>query len=243
MIELDQSYNAGLFIQNSKAIAEELSCQARIPIVCGGTGLYIKSMLEGLFVSPAIPSSIRNMINTRISDQKLEDLYQELRTIDPEFAARISSADRQRIQRGMEVYYATGKPMSLHWQEQINSQIYRPFRILVEDDRATLYSRIDQRVRTMIDAGLLEEIRDLMDNGYSEELPGMKTLGYKEFIPYLRGERQLEDCINETAQRTRNYAKRQLTWYRKYDFHLTLSPSEFRLSNILVRIQEVLDLT
>ncbi len=242
VIELDQIFNAGLFIHNTKEIAEKLTAIGKIPIVCGGTGLYIKSMLEGLFVSPAIFPRVKTEINDRMGRDKLEDLYRDLQMHDPAFAARISPCDKQRIQRGLEVFYSTGKPISVHWQEQGDSNIYKPFRILVEDDRAVLYSRIDMRVQSMIKAGLLEEIRALLDSGYSDDLPGLKTLGYKEFIPYLRGERKLDDCIDETAQRTRNYAKRQLTWYRKYDFHLTLSPSEFRLSDVLVRIHGAFDL-
>ncbi len=241
ILELDESYNAGRFCADVIAIAGSLHKHEIIPIVCGGTGLYIKTLLEGLFVSPMIPAQIRADLLLRLENENLAALYEELKQIDPVFADRISASDRQRIQRGLEVFQATGKPISIHWQEQKTEPVYKPFRILVQDERNSLYQRINLRVVKMLEAGLLEEISALLKQGFSKDTLGLKTLGYKEFMPYLIDGGELQNCIDQTAQHTRNYAKRQITWYQKYDFHLTLLPSEFTISNVRDLIRAYFD--
>ncbi|MDZ4182155.1 MAG: tRNA dimethylallyltransferase, partial [Candidatus Cloacimonadaceae bacterium] len=125
--------------------------------------------------------------------------------------------------RGMEVFLGTGKTISTHWQEQQSPSHYDTFRILIDPPRELLYERINLRMRRMVDSGLLEEINKLLDMGFSASSPGLNSLGYKEFLPYLQGGEELEACTLKAAQHSRNYAKRQATWYRKQKFDLTIT--------------------
>lgn len=236
IINPEESYNAGRFVADLLPIATDLYTNGKIPIVCGGTGLYIRSLLEGLFICPPADSSIRERIQMRMDTESVESLYQELHQIDPIFAAKISIKDKQRIQRGLEVFYSSAKTLSEHWKEQEKQKTFKAFRILVQEERELLYQRINQRVEKMLATGLLKEIEYLFELGYTEQTIGLKTLGYKEFIPYLQHSQSLIECTTLAQQHTRNYAKRQNTWYRKYDFHLTISPHSIKLSNVLEQI-------
>ncbi|PKN80959.1 MAG: tRNA (adenosine(37)-N6)-dimethylallyltransferase MiaA [Candidatus Cloacimonetes bacterium HGW-Cloacimonetes-1] len=236
IIEPGQSYNAGSFAKDALDCARSIYDQGKIPIVCGGTGLYIRAMLTGLFPAIEINPQIRRDIDARMETEPLSEIYSELVQCDPVFAAQISCNDKQRIQRGLEVYISTGKPISQHWQEQESTSPYKPFKILVTDERANLYAKINNRVQQMLDKGLLQEIEFLLQQGYTSDDPGMKTMGYKEFIPYLLGDSSLEECQSDVCQHTRNYAKRQFTWYKKCDFDLTLNANEVSLSLVLDKI-------
>ncbi len=236
IIEPSQAYNAGSFAKDALACAQAIYNKGKIPIVCGGTGLYVRAMLAGLFPAIEISPQIRIDINARMETEPLSDIYNELVQCDPVFASQISCNDKQRIQRGLEVYISTGKPISQHWQEQESVSPYKAFKILVTDERSNLYNKINNRVQHMLDNGLLQEIEFLLQQGYTPDDPGMKTMGYKEFLPFLLGVSSLEECQSNVSQHTRNYAKRQFTWYKKCDFDLTLSSNEVSLSLVMDKI-------
>lgn len=231
-----QIYNAGSFIKDAEPIIKLNHDCGKLSIVCGGTGLYIKALLEGIFEHQPIDPELRTKLKARLDTEGTEILYRELSILDPVFAARISSNDVQRILRGLEIYQATGKAISKHWQEQTRDSVYSTFRILIDLTRDELYARINQRVEFMLQQGLISEITQVLNKGYSSQSPGLKTLGYKEFIPYLEGSRSLEECADITAQHTRNYAKRQVTWYRKCDFDLTITSPGISISSVIDRI-------
>ena len=199
--------------------------EGKIPVICGGTGLYIKALLKGLFSLPPLPQEIRQNLKQRLKEEGLAALYAELKSLDPLFAEKISENDTQRILRGLEVAIGTGIPLSEHWQKQKSSCKYNAFRILIDIPRPELYQRINQRIEKMLAQGLLAEIENLFALGYDENSPGLNCLGYKEFLPYFKKEAGLEECILLAAQHQRNYAKRQVTWYRKGNFDLVISPS------------------
>lgn len=238
IIDPNESYNAGLFAKNASAIASSLKNVGIIPIICGGTGLYIRSLLHGLFTVPDIDESVRNSLKERLSREGITALYAELKQIDPHFASKVSINDSQRIIRGLEVAIGTGVCISEHWNRQQKSETFRPFRILIDIPRQELYQRINSRMQQMINSGLLSEINRLFELGYTEQSPGLNSLGYKEFIPYIKGDSSLSDCINMAAQHHRNYAKRQVTWYRKCTFDLTLHTSQVKLSELILRIED-----
>jgi len=231
------SYNAGSFAKDADAVIHELVAQGRVPIVCGGTGLYIRALLDGLCELPVIAPGIRQDLLARLAAEGLAPLYNELTDVDPAFSASISANDQQRILRGLEVYYATGIPLSRHWENQSKHKRYMPFRIYLDPPRETLYQRINARARLMVTSGLVEEVKSLLDAGYGWLHHGMNTLGYKEFQGYFAGQQSLELTTNLIAQHTRNYAKRQLTWYRKQNFDLTLDDPNVSLSKVLDRMQ------
>lgn len=232
IIDPDQAYNAGNFCNAADAIITELWERQKTPIICGGTGLYVRSLLQGLFICPPVLDDVRKQIVEQLNLYGAAEMYKRLQSVDFDFASKISSNDIQRITRGLEVYESTGVPMSVHWSMQKKNNKYLALRILVEDDRAALYNRIDNRVSIMIEHGLLSEIEGILSLGYSWDSRGMQTMGYKEFMPYFEGEMGLEHCIELTRQHSRNYAKRQLTWYRKCDFDLTINPQALNISHV-----------
>ena len=225
IINPDETYNAGAFVKDASLIIEKLHSEGKIPVICGGTGLYIKALLKGLFSLPPLPQEIRQNLKQHLKEEGLAALYAELKSLDPLFAEKISENDTQRILRGLEVAIGTGIPLSEHWQKQKSSCKYNAFRILIDIPRPELYQRINQRIEKMLAQGLLAEIENLFALGYDENSPGLNCLGYKEFLPYFKKEAGLEECILLAAQHQRNYAKRQVTWYRKGNFDLVISPS------------------
>ena len=232
IIEPSQSYNVGLFCEDAGKVVERLHSQGRIPLVCGGTGMYVAGLLKGIFPQPEIPAQIRHNIRQRMAADGPERMYGELREADPEFAGKISPNDRQRIQRGLEIWTATGISISEHWRRQEREQIYVAYRILLNPPRKELYARINRRIEQMLAAGLTDEIKRLLELGYDEHSPGLSSLGYREFLPWLRNRVSLQDCTALAAQHSRNYAKRQCTWYRKHKFDLTLGSSEINISSV-----------
>ena len=205
------------------------------PIVAGGTGFYIKSLLEGLASIPPIAPEIREELRNVARQQGEEALRKRLLEVDPASARRINSGDIQKMLRALEVYESTGKTITQHWQEQKDSPPYAPFKILFTADRAELYSRINARMDAMIEMGLLKEIDNLLQQ-YQMDDPGMITVGYREFYPYFRGEKPLASCLEMAKQNSRNYAKRQLTWYRKQFFDLTITNKTVIFSELVEQI-------
>lgn len=198
--------------------------------------MYVAGLLKGIFPQPEIPAQIRHDIRQRMAAEGTERLYGELREADPEFAEKISPNDRQRIQRGLEIWAATGISISEHWRRQEREQRYVAYRILLDPPRKELYARINRRMEQMLAAGLTDEIKRLLELGYDEHSPGLSSLGYREFLPWLRNSASLQDCTALAAQHSRNYAKRQCTWYRKHKFDLTLGSSEISISSVTDQI-------
>lgn len=221
IINPDECFNAGLFRDKAINIINALRDKGKIPIICGGTGLYVKALLDGLFQCDANDISIRNQLEKEYLDKGLGFLYDELNNIDPEVSKSISCNDKQRIMRALEVYRITGIPLSLHWKNQDKKNELTPFRILLDEERDILYKRIDQRISDMLEAGLLMEIASLFERGYTWFDPGLNSVGYKEFKAYFENSSTMDDCILKAQQHSRNYAKRQITWYNKCSFNLT----------------------
>lgn len=233
-----QTFNAGQFCQAALPIIDSLHAKGRIPVIAGGTGLYIKALLEGLFELEADTTEHRIMLQQEAEMLGMDGLYTQLKLIDAEAAAKINCKDKQRILRALEVYRATGIPMSEHWKQQSHYHRFRAYRILVNEERSVLYQRINQRVCTMLEKGLIAEIRALAERGISLTAPGFNSVGYKEFIPYLTGDVSLPECTQQAQQHTRNYAKRQYTWYRKCNFHLAEPLKEISINNVITKIED-----
>ncbi len=233
----DENYNAGDFVKDADKIIEKLHSENKIPIIVGGTGFYIKSLIFGLFKSQEIPQSIKDKINRILIEKGNDFLYEILKKNDPESANRIHKNDTYRLVRALEIFESTGKKMTEHWQEQEKIIRYNSFNILVIEDRKLLYERINNRVDKMIKQGLLNEVNNLIKTGYDFSNPGLNSVGYIEWKSFFENKSSLEDCINKIKQNSRHYAKRQITWYRKVEFDLTLSSNQIILSNILEKIK------
>ncbi len=238
VINPKQAYSAGSFINDATEAVSKIHSKGILPIISGGTGFYIKAFLNGLFEASESFLAARSAIEEIENSAGKVKLYNLLCEVDPDAVKRIHQNDIYRIKRALEVWKATGKPISKHWEEQkeVRSQ-YNCFRILIDIERDTLYERINQRMDKMIEMGLLPEIESLLEMGYDETSPGLSSLGYREFLPLIKKESNLAACLEMAKQNSRNYAKRQLTWYRKQNFDLIYNGSE-SLKNILEKADE-----
>jgi tRNA dimethylallyltransferase len=188
------------------------------PIIVGGTGLYFKALENGLAAIPEIPPSIRETTISLYQELGHDAFRKALAALDPQAATRIEQNDSQRLIRAYEVVHYTGKPLSA-WQEktqQTNSLAvhYDITRHILTPSRDELYARCDRRFLTMIERGALEEVKALSAQNLDPTLPAMKILGARELAAYLRGECSLDEATAKAQQHTRNYAKRQMTWFR-----------------------------
>jgi tRNA dimethylallyltransferase len=211
----DEPFDAARYAELAHPVIEDLGSRQKIPLVVGGTGLYLKVLTRGICAGAPGDKEIRQRLLLELAGQGLPRLYEELLRADPGAAGRIHPRDRQRILRALEVYRLTGSPLSL-WQSRhrFSEQIYPSIKIFIYRDRNVLYERINRRVLQMVDEGLFEEVRQLLARGYGPELKPMQSLGYKQAAACLRGALSRDSAVAETQRATRQYAKRQLTWFR-----------------------------
>lgn len=204
------------FVAAADRCIRNITAADRLPLVVGGTGLYITSLLNGLDFAPEKGSQdVRAELERRAQTQGRESLYQELQQIDPEYAATVHPNNLPRVIRALELYQTTGRRMSEQRKEARKAE--PPYRSLClclgYHDRTLLYRRIDERVDRMLQMGILEEAHRVYENR-DRYRTAAQAIGYKEFFPYFEGIAPLEDCLAKLKQASRNYAKRQLTWFR-----------------------------
>ncbi|MGB3340125.1 MAG: tRNA (adenosine(37)-N6)-dimethylallyltransferase MiaA [bacterium] len=211
----DNSYSCGQFARDAELKIEEIISKNRIPIICGGTGLYIKSLFNPLHTLPVSNREIKNKLQASMEKYGVEYLYKQLLSVDPQWAGQIMPRDKQRIMRGLEVYEMSGKPLSSVLKTKKRKTKYLPHYIGLNLPRAELYNTIDQRFDKMIKQGLVNEVELLLRKGLDPASNALRTIGYKEIIQYLKNEMILEEAIQRAKQRTRNFAKRQVTWFNK----------------------------
>ena len=210
----DQYYNAGEYGQQARAKIEELLKKNKQPILVGGSGLYVRAAIDGFFEGPGKNSEIREQLETEVHALGSEKLYERLKKIDPISAAKMDATKVRRVIRALEIYYATGKPISdLHSTQEIKIP-FEAVQFGLEWERKALYHRIERRVDKMIENGLIEEVRGLLAKGYSREANALNTVGYKEVFDFIDGKITKEEMIRLVKQNTRHFAKRQLTWFR-----------------------------
>lgn len=214
-INPDEYYNAGQYGADGRSIIDAIWKRNREVVVVGGSGLYIRSLIDGFIGEGEKNEVIRVEIRNRIARHGLESVYRELETLDPAAASKIHPNDAKRIERALEVYEFTGKRISEKHAQQSVQINFVPVMIGLTCDRAELYRRIESRVEDMIRRGVIEETRQLLKKGYSPQLTSMESLGYREIIAHLHGEITYERMLELFKQGSRNYAKRQLTWFRR----------------------------
>ena len=223
ILEPDEEFNVYRFKELASAAMEKIYENGHIPIITGGTGFYIQSVLYDIdFTEESPDTGIREELQ-KIADEKgAEYLHGMLSEIDSESAAAIHANNVKRVIRAIEYYRQTGQKMSEHNSEQRSKDSPYNFAYLVlNDDRRLIYERIDSRVDKMLADGLLDEVKALMDAGYDRNLVSMQGLGYKEIISYFNGEMSLDEAVYVLKRDTRHFAKRQLTWFgreRDVDF-------------------------
>lgn len=214
-VEPTEPYDAARFVADAEAAVAELRETGRVPLIVGGTGMYLKSLTEGLFEGPSRDPEARRRLHAEAEASGPEALHARLAGVDPDAAARIMPRDTQRIVRALEVLETTGRPLSAwHADSRREGPRHAARYVIVTRERDDLYQRIDTRVRRMLDAGWVDEVRGLLRDGVPETAPAFRALGYREILAHLRGELAESDLEPAIAQTSRQYAKRQLTWFR-----------------------------
>ncbi len=210
----DAFYTAGDYAREARTAIADIAGRGKLPIVTGGTGLYLRALLQGLFAGPQRSAALRERLLRRAETRGPAGLHRILRRLDPASAARIHANDVAKVIRAIEVTLAASRPMSEAWKEGREALSgYRILRIGLDPVRAALYERINARARAMFAEGLIEETRDLIAR-YGRP-PALASLGYRQAAQYLEGELTLDQAISTASQGHRNYAKRQLTWFRR----------------------------
>lgn len=213
----EDEFNIVVFQQKAKAALKEIYENGQIPIIAGGTGFYIQSLLYDInFDNQDCNEEFRAELEQIAKEQGNEVLHERLMKIDPVSAEKIHANNVKRVIRALEFYHLTGKPISEHNEtEQQKASPYNFAYFVLTDDRANLYKRIDMRVDIMLKNGLVEEVKRLKEMGYHRDMVSMQGLGYKEILDYLDGKCTLEEAIYILKRETRHFAKRQLTWFRR----------------------------
>ena len=215
-LEPEQQFSVADFVEQASALIEDIVSRGKLPIVVGGTGLYISSLVDNLTFSP-MPQSpqLREELKQKAAQQGNDSLLEELRSFDPEAAEKLHANNLGRVIRAIEVYRLTGITMTETVKNSRN--IPSPYRLcmiaLTAQDRQFLYDRIDRRVDIMVQQGVVEEAKELYHLPLSST--ARQAIGYKEFDGYIEGTSSLEECVEKLKMETRRYAKRQLTWFRR----------------------------
>lgn len=229
-----QPYDVAQFVSDATAAIADIAGRGKLPILSGGTGLYICSLLDGAdFSDGARDEAYR----ASLSETDADTLHAMLAACDPESAAKIHKNNRPRVIRALEYFHATGKPLSQH-KNRNNPPPYRTTLLVLERPRDELYARIDRRVDDMMAAGLPVEVRRLLENGVSPGENAMQGLGYKELVWYLHGRCTLTEAVYLLKRNTRRYAKRQLTWWRsRSDAHWL--PAASSIDEVLAQFPQI----
>ena len=215
LVNPNEEFNVAMFRALALDAERDIRSRGKSVIVCGGTGLYVKAFLHGLFTGPGRVNTYRRNLENLEKEHGISHIYDRLKRVDPDTATSIHPNDRQRIFRALEVFFQTGKSLS-HWQEAhgFKESPFDSFKIGLNRDRKELYGLIDQRCDEMISGGLVEELRELTARGFSLDLKPLQSLGYRQVGQYIRGEKSLEEAVSLMKRDTRRLAKRQLTWFR-----------------------------
>ncbi|MBI4314108.1 MAG: tRNA (adenosine(37)-N6)-dimethylallyltransferase MiaA [Candidatus Omnitrophica bacterium] len=214
LVEPQMEFTAAMYRDYAVTVVKNVLQRSRMLILVCGTGLYLRTLLDGLCAAPAANLELRQMLSTQALEEGLPALYRQLRQVDPDSASKVHPNDQRRIIRALEVYELSGKPLS-HWQQETKSPLAscRICRIGLLRERQDLYSRINERVDLMWEAGWVEEARHLHDHGVSKTAG--QALGYRQIFSALEAKLPLEELQPLIQQETRRYSKRQMTWFRK----------------------------
>lgn len=241
LIPPDRHYSAMDYARDARRAIEEIKEEGNIPVVVGGTPLYLRALFEGLFEAPSPDPDLRRELLERYHREGPEKLHRELQEVDPEAAAHIHPHDWVRLTRALEVYYQTGVPISRLQKERRQETGLKPIYLGAFRPRPQLYERINRRVDQMMAEGLLDEVRALLFR-YPPSAPGFRTIGYQELIPHLMGAYSLEEAVRRIKRNTRLYARKQLRFFRKLGkitwFDLSDPHQEAELSATLSRLAE-----
>ena len=218
-LEPDAEYSVADYTRDAHKVIADITVRGKIPIMCGGTGLYINSVVNDVtFGEMETDYKLREELRKTAEEKGGEYLIEMLREFDPISAERLHPNNLKRVIRAIEFYKLTGVPISEHQEETKKQKSrYNPLMICIEWDREVLYDRINRRVDIMLENGLIDEVKRLRDMGYTRDLNSMQGIGYKEVMDYLDGKYTLDETVEIIKQSSRRYAKRQMTWFRRVE--------------------------
>ncbi len=215
IIEPDRDFDAAKFVDMAKKKIKDLHKKGILPIIAGGTGLYIKALTKGIFKSEPVRAEIKERLKKEAENRGLSYLYEKLKQKDPESAVKIHPNDSFRIIRALEVFESTGKTISeYHKEHNFKESPFNALKIGLHMDKKKLYERIEKRVDLMIDSGLLDEVKNLLKAGWSPDLKSMNSIGYRHMALYISGDITWNEAVRTMKRDTRRYAKRQFTWFK-----------------------------
>jgi tRNA dimethylallyltransferase len=239
VVDPDEPFDAAAYLALGRQALGELIRRSKTPVVVGGTGLYIKALLYGLFRADARDPEVRARLRAEAQDRGAAALHARLAQSDPQTAARLHPNDTVRILRALEVFIVTGRPISaLQREHRFQDAPFRALTLGLSLDRKALYRRIDRRVEAMLSAGLEEEVRGLLARGYGPQLKPMQSIGYSHLAAFIAGRIDRAECMRTLQRDTRRFAKRQLTWFRADPGILWMSPD--RMVELVQRSSEFL---
>jgi len=243
-VEPSESFSVGVFLEQAQAAIDDIRCRGKTVVAVGGTALYIKALLYGLFEGPGSDEGIRTELRALAAREGSDRLHEALRRIDPEAAGRISPNDAKRLIRALEVYRLTGQPIS-SLQRQFDAERPRHDWTIIglRREKAAESQRINARVKKMIEQGLVDEVRALRAEAQPLSQQARCAIGYAEILAHLEGRLNLEDAIEEIKKNTRRLAKRQRTWFKTFRqvSWLDVAPEE-PPERVLERAKEMIDL-
>ncbi|OEU56625.1 MAG: tRNA (adenosine(37)-N6)-dimethylallyltransferase MiaA [Desulfobulbaceae bacterium S3730MH12] len=221
IVEPDEPYDAARFTEDALLAIREIHKRGRVPLLTGGTGLYLRALISGIFEGPPSDSVIRKKLKQRLKEEGHHALHKELVLYDGISANKIHPNDTQRLLRALEIYHSTGRSWSTYLESKASNRQRIHFSNMLQIglacDRSVLYDRINLRTEIMLDSDFEKEVRGLLDMGYGRGLKSMSSIGYRHMINYIFGDYQYEEMKRLLARDTRRYAKRQLTWFGKND--------------------------
>ena len=217
MLEPDENYSAGQFGLQAREVIEQIFQREKIPLIVGGSGLYLKALLDGFFEGDVRDERIRNSLERRLEEEGSEPLYNDLVKLDKTAAAKIHPNNGQRIIRALEVCLTSDAKFSDLQKKKLPDPDFTVLKFGINKPRSQLYADIDRRVDQMFENGLLAEVVGILERGFEKNLNSLNSVGYKEVIDYLEGNLDFETCVKLIKQNSRRYAKRQLTWFRADD--------------------------
>jgi tRNA dimethylallyltransferase len=234
VVDPDEAFSAGDYVRAARAVLADLAARGRVPILCGGTGLYFRALLQGISDIPDVPPAVRSAVAAQLAQRGAPALHARLAEVDPAAAARIHPHDAQRIARALEVFEASGRPLSVFQAAQpfAAAATLRSGESPVQSvgfayERPELYRRIDARVERMLGRGLIEEVRGILARGYAPGLKPLRSIGYLEAVAHLQGRLLLAEVAPAIQLRTRHYAKRQITWFKRHPNIAWAEPGDF----------------
>lgn len=215
VVEPIEPYSAAKYKDDASKATSEIIGRGKNVIVCGGTGLYIRVLTKGIFAGPERDADYREALEKQAQEKGTGELHERLKEVDPQSAEKIHPNNLVRIIRALEVFHASGRPFSeFHAEHAFSESPYDALMLYIERPRAELYARINARTEQMIKDGLVEETKALIERGYKQHLKPMRALGYKEMVGYINGKLSLDEATELLKKNTRNYAKRQITWFK-----------------------------